>query len=64
MRDAKAAGKVNRPGFSLSGGEVSDGLGVILRRFHGVFLARVSEGGGLHLGGTRAPPARLVGTLG
>ncbi len=65
MRDAEAAGKLDRPCFSMNGGKVSDGLGVILRRFHCVFLARVSEGGGLHLGGAGCPPpSPVVGTLG
>jgi len=55
MRDAEAAGKVNRPRFSMNGGQVRDGLGVILRRFHCIFLAGVSEGGGLHFGRAGRP---------
>ena len=50
MRDAKAPGKVNRPCFSINGGKVSDGFGVILGRFHCMFVPGASEGGGLHFG--------------
>ena len=34
MRDSEAAGKVNRPRFSIGGGKVSDGFSVILRGLH------------------------------
>lgn len=50
MRDSKAAGKVNRSRFSVNGGKVSDGFGVILRAFHCMFLPRVSQRGSLYFG--------------
>ena len=50
VRDSEAAGKINRPRFSVNGGKVSNGFGVILRRFHCMFLPCAPQRGGLHFG--------------
>jgi hypothetical protein len=65
MRDSEASGKVNRPRFSVNGSKVSDGFGVILRRFHRVFVAGVPERGGLHFGSLGRPSLPCgLGTFG
>lgn len=53
---AEPAGQVHHTGFALGGGEIGDGLDVVLRRLGGVLAARLLQAFGLQSGGADGFP--------